>query len=89
MIDGISREKLSEYVLQRQKIDDKLRLIYSLSHLMAGFEKYAIDSDIVFDPVTLGHIHQMINKSVLDIWEILDDFIYLVKAKSELAQFEE
>lgn len=89
MVEGISYEKLYDYILQREKIDDELRLIYSLSHVMAGFEKYAIDSEIEFDPVALGHIHQMINKSVLDIWEILDDFIYLVKAKSELAQFEE
>jgi len=42
------------------------------------------DDTIEIDPVTLGKINQMLNKNILNIWEILDDFIYLVQAKSEL-----
>jgi len=42
------------------------------------------DDTIEIDPVALGKINQMLNKNILNIWEILDDFIYLVQAKSEL-----
>ena len=89
MIKGISRHKLCDYVATRQKIDVELQLIYSLSHLLAGFEKNSVDSNMELDPVALGHVNQIINKSVLDIWEILDDFIYLVQAKTELNQYDD
>jgi len=42
------------------------------------------DDTIEIDPVVLGKINQMLNKNILNIWEILDDFICLVQAKSEL-----
>ena len=42
------------------------------------------DDTIEIDPIALGKINQMLNKNILNIWEILDDFIYLVQAKSEL-----
>ena len=42
------------------------------------------DDTIEIDPVALGKINQMLNKNILNIWEILDDFIYRVQAKSEL-----
>ena len=42
------------------------------------------DDTIEIDPVALGKINQKLNKNILNIWEILDDFIYLVQAKSEL-----
>ena len=42
------------------------------------------DDTIEIDPVALGKINQMLNKNILNIWEILNDFIYWVQAKSEL-----
>ena len=42
------------------------------------------DDTIEIDPVALCKINQMLNKYILNIWELLDDFIYLVQAKSEL-----
>jgi len=42
------------------------------------------DDTIEIDPVALGKIYRMLNDNILNIWEILDDFIYLVQAKSEL-----
>jgi len=37
------------------------------------------DDTIEIDPVALGKINQKLNKNILTIWEILDDFIYLVQ----------
>ena len=88
MIDEISHKMLRHYVATRQNLDKELQLIYSLSHILASFEKNAIDADVELDPVALGHIHQIINTSVLNIWEKLDDFIYIVKAKSVLENLE-
>jgi len=42
------------------------------------------DDTLEVAPVALGKINQMLNKNILNIWEILDDFIYLVQAQSEL-----
>ncbi|MBL1274793.1 MAG: hypothetical protein COB30_001775 [Ectothiorhodospiraceae bacterium] len=89
MIESINHDVLRHYVATRQKIDADLQMIYSLSHLLASFEKYSIDENMELDPVALGHVHQMINKSALNIWEKLDDFIYIVQAKSALEKLEE
>ena len=42
------------------------------------------DDTIEIDQVAPGKSNQMLNKNILNIWEILDDFIYRVQAKSEL-----
>ncbi|MBN4080181.1 hypothetical protein JYT31_00815 [Beggiatoa alba] len=84
MIEGISHPMLCHYVAIRQKIDAECQLIYSLSHLLASFEKYAVDGSMDLDPLALGHVHQIINNSVLNIGEQLDDFIYLHKARESI-----
>ncbi len=88
MIEGIGHNMLRHYVATRQKIDVDLQMIYSLSHLLESFERYGVDEYVEFDPVALGHVHQIINKSVLNIWEKLDDFIYIVQAQSILEALE-
>jgi len=88
MIEEVSPNMLRHYVATRQKIDMELQMIYSLSHLLASFEKYAIDESMELDPIALGHVHQIINKSVLNVWEKLDDFIYIVQAKLVLEKLE-
>jgi len=35
-------------------------------------------------PVALGKMHQIINDNILNIWEIMEDFIYILDAKLEL-----
>ena len=82
VIKGISHDMLCDYVAKRQKIDAELKTIYSLSHLLAVFENQVAESIITLDPVAPGHVHQLINKSTLNIWEILDDFIYIVEART-------
>ena len=51
--------------------------------MLALLDRYG-DDTIEIDPVALGKINQMLNKHIQNIWEILDDFIYLVQAKTEL-----
>ncbi len=46
------------------------------------------DDKIEVDPVAFGKISQMLNKNILNIWEILDDFIYIVQAQSVLDETE-
>ena len=88
MAEEISHKVLRDYVATRQHLDKELRLIYSLSHILASFEKNATDEYLELDPIALGHLNQLINASVLNIWEKLDDFIYLVTAKSLLKKLE-
>jgi hypothetical protein len=88
MVEEISHKVLRDYVATRQHLDKELRLIYSVSHIFASFEKNATDEYLKFDPIALGHLNQLINTSVLNIWEKLDDFIYLVKAKLILEKLE-
>lgn len=84
MIEGISHEMLSHYVTTRQQIDTELQIIYSLSHLLASFGENAVDANLELDLDALGQVHQTINTGVLNIWEMLDDFIYLVEAKEHI-----
>lgn len=84
MIKGISHALLCDYVIKRQIIDAELKTIYSLSHVLAILEDQATESSLSFDPVALGHVHQLINKSTLNVWEVLDDFIYIIEASSAI-----
>jgi hypothetical protein len=79
---GISHDILCDYVEKHQKIDAELRTIYSLSHLLAVFEDQATHANLTLDKVAPEHVHQLISKSTLNIWEILDDFIYIVEART-------
>jgi len=47
------------------------------------------DDVIKVDPVALGKVHQIINDNILNIWEIMEDFIYILDAKLELEESNE
>ncbi len=86
-IEGISTKLLHRYVETRLRIDAEANSIFGISSMLALLETCG-DDKIEVDPVALGKINQMLNKNILNIWEILDDFIYIVQAKSELEKFE-
>jgi len=86
-LEGISSEQLHRYVEMRRKIDVEAFSIHSITSMLALHETCGDDS-INVDPVTLGKINQMINTHILNIWEILDNFIYIVQAKLELERLE-
>jgi len=86
-LEGISSEQLRRYVEMRRKIDVEASSIHSITSMLALHETYGNDN-ITVDPVALGKINQMLNTHVLNIWEILDDFIYIVQTKLELKQLE-
>ena len=82
-IEGISVEMLFKYVEMRRSIDAEAKTAHSLASMLALLQKCG-DDKLEVDPVALGHVNELISNSVLNIWEILDDFIYLVQARSEL-----
>ena len=87
-IKGISVEMLSQYIETRRRIDAEANSIFSITSMFALLETCG-DDKLEVDPVAIGKIHQTLNKNILNIWEILDDFIYIVKAKSVLDETEE
>lgn len=82
---GMSPELLHRYIEMRRKIDIEANTIYSITSMLALLETSGDDRTEI-DPVAFGKINQMLNKNILTIWEILDDFIYLVHAQSELTR---
>ncbi len=88
MISGVSREMLFRYVAMRQKVDAEAKTIQSLASILSLL-KHSGDDSVAIDPVALGHIHQLIEHSILNIVEQLDDFIFLSAARVELEEAEE
>ena len=83
----LSAEWLHRYVEMRRRLDVEANSIHSTTSMLALFETSG-DDRIQVDPVALGKVNQKINNNILNIWEILDDFIYLAQAKLELEQME-
>ena len=86
-IKGISHDLLRQYVEMRQKIDVETSVVFSITSMLALLETNGNDR-IEVDPVALGKINQFLNTKIMNTWEILDDFIYLVQARSELEKLE-
>jgi hypothetical protein len=82
-IEGISTEMLCRYVEMRKSLDAEARTILSLSSILALLQ-HCGDDKIAIDPAVLGHVNESISTSILNIWEILDDFIYIAQARLEL-----
>ena len=86
-LEGLDVQWLQRYVEMRDKFDQQANSIFAITSLLEIFETCG-DDKIEVDPVALGKIYHMLNKNILNIWEILDDFIYIVQAKSELEKLE-
>lgn len=80
MIKGVSGEMLRNYVDMRQKVDIEAKTIHSLANLLALLQ-HCGDDRIQIDPIALGYVQSLIERSILNIWEMLDDFIYIVEAR--------
>ena len=83
----LSAECLHRYVEMRRRFDVEAESIHSITSMLALIETSG-DDRIQVDPVALGKVNQKINNNILNIWEILDDFIYLAQAKLEPEQME-
>ena len=83
MIKGISENMLRSYVDMRQRVDNEAKTIQSLASLLALLQ-HCGDDGIQIDPVALGYSQSLIEKSILNIWEMLDDFIYIIEARQML-----
>ena len=86
-IEGISTKQLRRYVDTRNSIDIEANSIYAITSLLALMETCG-DDKMEIGPVALGKINQILNTNILNIWELLDDFIYIIQAKSELGERE-
>ena len=85
---GITPDLLHGYIEMRHKLDKEANSIFAISSMLAQFDKCG-DDRIEVDPVALAKVHQMMNANILNIWEVLDDFIYIVQAKLELVEREQ
>ena len=83
----LSAEWLHRYIEMRRKLDVEANSIHSITSMLALLE-FSGDDRIQVDPVALGEVNQSINSNIPNIWEILDDFIYIVQARLELEQLE-
>jgi len=83
MLNEISPSQLQRYIEMRHKINQDQKTIYAISSILAVFSH--LDEDrILIDADALGHINQLVNKAVLNIWETLDDFIPILSAELAL-----
>ncbi len=87
-IDGISIKMLHRYVETRHKIDAEANIISSLTSMLTLLGTSG-DDKIEVVPIALGKINQLLNTHILNIWEILDDFIYIIQAQSILDNVDE
>jgi hypothetical protein len=78
---------LTRYVEMRHKVDIEANSIFAISSILALLDKSG-DDVIKVDPIALGKINQLLNTNILNIWEILDDYISIVQAKLDLGLFE-
>ena len=87
MIEGIESNLLRKYVETRRKIHQDNQTIYAISSILATFSKMN-DDRLEVDPHALGHLNELMNTAVLNVWESLDDFIPIVSAELFLDELE-
>lgn len=84
-INALDAEWLQNYVEMRHKLDTETNSISCITNMLALIAKCG-DDTIEVDPYAMGKINQILNTNILNILEILDDFIYLPRAQSELVR---
>ncbi len=87
MIQGINKDMLHRYIEMRRRVDVEANNIYSITSMLALLETCG-DDKLPIDPVALGKLNLTLNNNILNIGEILDDFVYIVQAKSILDKLE-
>lgn len=86
-IEGVSNKMLKKYVTMRQKVDIEAKTIQSFTNLLALFQLFE-DDTIEVEPISLGYSYSLIERSILNIVDLLDDFIYIVEASDILDDLE-
>lgn len=89
MDQEINPQILRQYVEMRARIDAEGETIYSLANLLGLSLRRCEEESLKIDPIALGHIQQIIERSMLKIWSALDDFIGLADAKLALDTLED
>ena len=80
MIDGIDEKLLRRYVEIRRIIHQDIKTLHALSSIMGTFKEINAGK-VSIDPHAIGRVSELMNDSVLTIWEKLDDFIPLTNAE--------
>lgn len=86
-IEKLSPELLRCYIDMRKKIDVEANSIHCITSMLMHYRHYGHDH-LKIDPNALGEVNQIMNDNILNIWEILNDFIHIEQAKAELEQIE-
>lgn len=84
-LEQLSRPLLERYVETRRKIDAEAQTIESLAHVLSRFKCCHRDS-VEIDPFALACIHEVIERSILDLREMLDAFISIGAAQQRLGE---
>ena len=84
----ISPQILRKYVETWRKIDAEIDTIHSLASLLALLQ-HSTDDRLMVEAHSLSHVFQLIDRSVLRICSILDDFIGVGEARATLAKLEQ
>ncbi len=80
MVDRIDHDLLLRYIEIRRIIHQEVKTLYALSDIMSMFKGMA-DDKVLIDPHALARVNEVMNESILSIWEKLDDFIPLSSAE--------
>ncbi len=87
MIEGFSTHQLARYAAMRERFDREAKTLNSLTNLL-GLLQHCDADRVAVDLVALGHVNQLMAQSVLRLWEVLDDFLYLPAVQAALRERE-
>jgi hypothetical protein len=79
---------LQRYLDTRQKIEVEANSIFSITSILELLVTCG-DDKLEVDPIALGTLNRMLNTNILNIWEILENYIPMVQAKLDLGVFED
>ncbi len=79
----ISHNLLRRYIRIRRLVHEDIKTLYALSNVLAMFKDIHNDQ-VLIDPHVLARVNELMNQSVLNIWEQLDEFIPLAAAELTL-----
>ncbi len=80
LTEEVRPELLRRYVAAGDKIRIEANTIFNLTRQLEQSEA----DEVTLDPVVLEHISQILITKLVNIWTILDDFVYLIQVQTIL-----
>lgn len=82
-LKSLTPSMLDKYVETRNKVDAEVKVIESLAHTLTRF-KHCHSDRMEIDPFALAYVHEVIERSVLDLRDSLESFISINEARRAL-----